>query len=250
MRKYLVAASILLLASCAHAEDSIKISELPTGVGSDIASDDVVPYVDTSTSITKKVRFDQFVNIPALITAFGTPTLANTLLNGNSAGTSNLDMNSKQLLRVRLENLSVDPSPGSAGRVFWHTTLGQLRLDTGSAIVAVGGASRTVQGSWGSPMVLTPSVGITAANARFQVVYIAGSGPVDLSALNPQVSAGFSDGDEMAIIATSSVNTVRFGDGNGLQINDEWNMGAGSNCNLIWVQGSSKWLQKGWCNDL
>lgn len=70
----------------------------------------------------------------------GVNNLSSVLNSGNSAGSSSLDMNENQVLHVRVENLTSDPSPGNTGRMFYNTTQSALKVDTGSAIVAIGGA--------------------------------------------------------------------------------------------------------------
>lgn len=250
MRKYLVLLA-LIASGCASA-DQIKISELPLGSGAAAHGADVFPFVDSATGITKKMQFSDFINVPALIAAFGTPTLSATLLNGNSAGASAINMNGQQVLRLRAENLSVDPAFGSSGRMWFNTTTQQWKGDTGSSIVPIGGATRTIQGSFGAPITLTNSGQITAINARNQLVYIVGSGgAVNIASVNPQITAGFSDGDEMQLMGVNAINTVAIGNGNGVV----WNglsktFGLYSTCTINWVAGPNVWVQKGWCNDL
>jgi len=70
----------------------------------------------------------------------GVNTLQSVLNAGNSAGTFDIDMNGQEILDFRAENLAGDPAPGSAGRLFWNTTSTELKLDTGAAITAIGGA--------------------------------------------------------------------------------------------------------------
>lgn len=178
------------------------------------------------------------------------PTLAQVLLQGSSAGSSSIDLNGQQILKLRPENLSADPAPGSAGRIFWNTALQQWRGDTGAAIVPLGG-NRTMQGSWGVPVAVSASSGITAANARSQVVYVIGQGgAVDISGHNPQITAGFADGDELTIYGTNSTNTVHMASGNGIVFNGDVTFRAHGVCTFTWNQGASVWTQKGWCNDL
>lgn len=67
-------------------------------------------------------------------------TLAQVLALGNSTGAYSLNLNLNQLLNAEVENLSADPSPGSAGRVFINTTTHLLKFDDGTNIQTVGGS--------------------------------------------------------------------------------------------------------------
>lgn len=74
------------------------------------------------------------------IAGTGVNTLQSVLTAGNSAGSSNININGNQLLDARVENLSSDPSPGQIGRIFYNTTSAALKLDNGSSLVAIGGS--------------------------------------------------------------------------------------------------------------
>ena len=74
------------------------------------------------------------------IAGTGVNTLSSVLTSGNSAGANDIDMNNNELLNVRMENLASDPGAAQAGRIFFNTTTTELKLDTGSAITAIGGA--------------------------------------------------------------------------------------------------------------
>lgn len=70
----------------------------------------------------------------------GVNSLASVLTSGNTAGSTNLDLNYNQLLHGRVENLASDPSSGNTGRLFFNTAQSTLKVDTGSAIQSIGGA--------------------------------------------------------------------------------------------------------------
>jgi hypothetical protein len=91
---------------------------------------------NTTESLFKICNGSSFVSIAGT----GVNTLASVLTAGNSAGSSNIDLNSHQLLNARVENLSSDPSAGTIGRIFFNTADSTLKLDTGSTITAIGGA--------------------------------------------------------------------------------------------------------------
>lgn len=68
-----------------------------------------------------------------------TNTLSQTLVNGNSAGSTNLDLNNNQALKFRVENLSGTPGTGNAGRMYYDTTATKLMYAesaTNRAVVA------------------------------------------------------------------------------------------------------------------
>lgn len=69
----------------------------------------------------------------------GVNNLQSVLTAGNTAG-RDMDMNGYQILNSRVENRSSDPTPSSVGRLFYNTTSGALKLDTGSSITAIGGS--------------------------------------------------------------------------------------------------------------
>lgn len=52
---------------------------------------------------------------------------------------TDIDLSGNQLIDARVENLSSDPTAGNAGRVFFNTTSGEMKYDTGSAIALFGG---------------------------------------------------------------------------------------------------------------
>lgn len=153
------------------------------------------------------------------------------------------------LVGSRAENLSSDPVPGLPGRLIFNTTSHQLKFDDGSAITPIGG-DRAVQGSFGTPVTLSSS-GITALNARTQLVYVSGAaGAVDLSSINPQISDGYRDGDELTVYGASSINTVTLSKGNNVVMNGIITFGAHTVCTFIWNADAGVWTQKGWSNDI
>lgn len=74
MKKLIVALSLLLSFG---ASADVKITGLPLGTGASISDTDVLPYVDVSAGVTKKLKLADMVNIPAFIDAF--PELAGPL---------------------------------------------------------------------------------------------------------------------------------------------------------------------------
>lgn len=74
MKKLIIALSLLLSFG---ASADVKITGLPLGSGADVSDTDVLPYVDVSAGVTKKLKLADMVNIPAFIDAF--PELAGPL---------------------------------------------------------------------------------------------------------------------------------------------------------------------------
>ena len=76
----------------------------------------------------------------------------------------------------------------------------------------------TITGSMGSPTLVVAANGITPAGVGEQVIFVAGTGGVDISA-NPQIAAGTQVGQKLTIIGTSDTDTVTLDDGTGLSQN-------------------------------
>lgn len=91
---------------------------------------------NTSEGLLKFCDGSSFVSIAGT----GVNTLASVLSAGNSAGSTDLNMNERQLKAARVENLSSDPSPGNIGRLFYNTVDSAFRIDDGSSIVTLGGS--------------------------------------------------------------------------------------------------------------
>lgn len=91
--------------------------------------------VNTVSNLLKYCDGSSYISIAGT----GVNTLASVLSAGNTAST-NINMAGFQLLSSRVENLVADPAPGSVGRLFFNTTGTALKVDTGSAIVAIGGS--------------------------------------------------------------------------------------------------------------
>lgn len=65
--------------------------------------------------------------------------LSDILAVDNSCHGYSINFNEKPALGFRAENLSADPTPGNAGRIFYNTTTNLLKVDTGSALIPIGG---------------------------------------------------------------------------------------------------------------
>lgn len=113
-------------------------------------------FYNTTTSLLKLDTGSSIVTIGGT----NANNLSSVLASGNSAGASNINMNENQLIAARVENLSSDPSPGNAGRIFINTGSSTLKIDTGTSIVAIGGAQ-------GLSSVLSVSNSVGASNINF-----------------------------------------------------------------------------------
>lgn len=91
---------------------------------------------NTTSGLFKVCSGSTFLTVAGLLS----PNLDSILANGNSAGTHNVDVNHNELLNARVENLNADPVPGHAGRLYFNTSSGFLKLDTGVGIQALGGS--------------------------------------------------------------------------------------------------------------
>jgi hypothetical protein len=111
---------------------------------------------NTTDSLFKICNGASFVSIAGT----GVNTLTSVLSAGNSAGSSNINLNGNQLIAARVENLSADPAPGSIGRLIWNTTTSALKVDTGAVLQAIGG-------SQGLASVLGVSASVGATNIDF-----------------------------------------------------------------------------------
>jgi hypothetical protein len=91
---------------------------------------------NTTDGLLKFCDGSSFVSIAGT----GVNTLASVLSAGNSAGSTDLNMNERQLKAARVENLSADPTAGNIGRIFYNTAASALRLDNGASFVDIGGS--------------------------------------------------------------------------------------------------------------
>lgn len=55
--------------------------------------------------------------------------------------TGNISFGNYEIKDFRVENVSVDPTPGNAGRLVWRTDVSQLKVDTGASFTSIGSGS-------------------------------------------------------------------------------------------------------------
>ena len=139
-----------------------------------------------------------------------------------------------------------------------------VRLGTGAAVqtVVIGensnatsavtiNAGRTGNINLSGPLVVTPNSGIAvpvggiaATDLTRGYLRISGSGgAIDITA-NPQVADG-TDGQMITIECTSGANTVKFDDGNGLQLTSGVSFTMGANDILTLVYDGTDWIETG-----
>lgn len=126
------------------------------------------------------------------------------------------------------------PEPLADALVSWNTAGTNLENKTAAAIFAML-LPWTITNSRSSPGAITAVAGITSSSGVLrQLKFIQGSGgPVDISA-SPQITAGTIAGQEMLLICCSNTNTVKFDNGNGLDLNGSITMGDGDALYLVW----------------
>jgi hypothetical protein len=147
------------------------------------------------------------------------------------------------------ECLAANPTPAFKGRMYFNTTLGQVRIYDGAAWTIVGGSGGggavwVMTGTFAAPIAITALGGVSLTASAEECICIVGSGgAVDITA-NPQIAAGNANGDVVELIGTSDVNTVLFEDGTGLALNGPWLAQAGSTLSLRWDATSALWRER------
>jgi len=99
--------------------------------------------------------------------------------------TGNIDFNNYEVLNLRVENVTSDPTPGNAGRLIWRTDLNQLKVDDGTAFTSIGsGSGGHIIEDEGTPLTQRATLnfvgsGVTVTdNGSKSVVTIPGGGGV------------------------------------------------------------------------
>jgi len=113
---------------------------------------------------------------------------------------------------------------------------------TDTSWATIPASSPTVTGSQASPTAITAVGGISFSGTNyFNIIFIAGdSGAIDITA-NPQITAATNVGQQLVIISTSAVNTVKLEHGTGLLLNGSWIGGDNSAITLVW--DGSNWTE-------
>jgi hypothetical protein len=120
--------------------------------------------------------------------ALADPPLQNVLLVGNSAGSTDIDLNFNQGLNWRFENLSALPAAGNAGRVLFNTTDGRFYGDDGTSFGPIGG-------SIGTPATVPVYDGsgnlISSATTATQLSYLDATSSIQTQLNGKQASLGY-----------------------------------------------------------
>jgi len=113
---------------------------------------------------------------------------------------------------------------------------------TNTSWATIPASSPTITGSQASPTAITAVGGISFSGTNyFNIIFIAGdSGAIDITA-NPQITAATNVGQQLVIISTSAVNTVKLEHGTGLLLNGSWIGGDNSAITLVW--DGSNWTE-------
>lgn len=105
------------------------------------------------------------------------------------------------------------------------------------------GVTRTITGSFGSPISITAGGGITTTVGVDEDIYLTtAGGEVNVTA-NPQLTAGTVDGQVLKLIGTSDTDYVLLETGTGLWLNGDWRSYANACLTLRWDSGQSLWVE-------
>lgn len=130
---------------------------------------------------------------------------------------------------VKIQGVAISSTPPTAGQVLTYngtSTQWDPKTSSNGALVA--------NGSGASPITITAAGGITATTEQRQLWYtVSVSGAVSITA-NPQISAGLTVGQELAVYGTSSANYIILADGTGLSLNGPINLTDNSAIILVW----------------
>jgi hypothetical protein len=183
----------------------------------------------------------------------GSPqSLADTLLEGNSAGASDIDLNDNALLKVEFmdgKHITTPANPAAGYVRLYFKSDDKLYKITSAGVESEVGASASpsLYGSRGTPRDVVAGTGITSGASHMsttavsQVVFIQGSGgAVNISA-NPQIEAHTVVGSRMVLNGRSDTNTVTLETGDGLDLNGDAIMGASHVLELVW--DGTNWLE-------
>ena len=100
---------------------------------------------------------------------------------------------------------------------------------------------QTITGSRASPIAITASGGITAADVIAETIFLQGSaGAVDITA-EPQISAATLIGSKLILIGCSDTNTVKLDHGTGLDLNGSITLKLSAVLGLMW--DGTAWLE-------
>lgn len=103
----------------------------------------------------------------------------------------------------------------------------------------VGGLS--VQGSSAAPIAISGAAGLVATSDSRQYKYVTSTGGAQPVTANPQISAGYFDGQELYLKGVSDVNYPIFSDGNGLSLNGSLSLKLNAAVILVWDFQAAKW---------
>lgn len=156
------------------------------------------------------------------------------------------------LSRLRVPRAAIATLTGltrQEGITAYATDASEDRLyhDDGTSLLPVTG--RKVTGTSSAATAITAGGGITPAGVWDELIYVAGSGGVDITA-NPQIVAGTKSGQRLTLVGTHATNTVTLDDGTGLALNGtcvlgtDRSIGQANVLNLFWDSAASVWKEE------
>lgn len=138
-------------------------------------------------------------------------------------------------------NRDIKIKPGSSGEFFYDETSYKWKVKSGSGS---GGGEVIVSGSRSTPNDISAAGGITASSSDLETLqYVQGDGGhVEISA-NPQISAGFQDGQKLRLIGRNDEQTLTFVNGNGVVTKSGGNLTLSENTVVDFVWDTTNWVQ-------
>jgi len=100
----------------------------------------------------------------------------------------------------------------------------------------------TPYGSWGVPLEIDPTVGVSVSIDDRQLRFIVSTGGAALVTASPQIASGTNVGQELLLRGVSDADYIILTDGNGLLLNGQWKSKTNSTLTLVW-DGLS-WFEK------
>lgn len=105
------------------------------------------------------------------------------------------------------------------------------------------GGTTVAYGSFSSPITVSAGVSLPVNSDFSQRIFVRGNGgPVDLSAVSPQIAAHTLDGAELWLIGTDNEKSVTLGDGLGVSQDGLFELKQYFSAKFVWINASSLWL--------
>lgn len=151
---------------------------------------------------------------------------------------------------AQLEQLASDPANSPYGRIYFNTTLFQVRVFNSiewQALSPGTGSATNIVGTRGAPTSITAAGGIPFTPSAATVIFVVGNGGAVVVTANPQVAVGTSVGQTMTIVGTDNTDTVELQTGTGLQLSGAVVLGnttsGGNNSSISLLWDGTNWLE-------